>query len=31
MPNDYDRRLTATEMQDLLAFLSRTVRPKESE
>jgi cytochrome c oxidase cbb3-type subunit 3 len=31
MPDDYDRRLTATEMQDLLAFLSRTVRPKEPE
>jgi cytochrome c oxidase cbb3-type subunit III len=28
MPDDYDRRLTAAEMQDLLAFLSR---PKEPE
>jgi putative heme-binding domain-containing protein len=31
MPGDYDRRLTSTEMQDLLAFLSRLVRPKEVE
>jgi putative heme-binding domain-containing protein len=27
MPGAYDRRLTATEMQDLLAFLSRMARP----
>jgi putative heme-binding domain-containing protein len=31
MPSDYDQRLTAEEMQDLLAFLSRMVRPKEPE
>ena len=26
MPTDYDRRLSAQEMQDLLAYLSRLVR-----
>jgi cytochrome c oxidase cbb3-type subunit III len=31
MPDDYDRRLTAAEMQDLLAFLGRMVRSKELE
>jgi len=31
MPDDYDRRLTTAEAQDLLAFLSRMVRPKEPE
>jgi cytochrome c oxidase cbb3-type subunit III len=29
MPSDYDRRLTETELQNLLAFLSRQVRSKE--
>ena len=27
MPNDYGRRLTAGELQDVLLFLSRQVRP----
>jgi putative heme-binding domain-containing protein len=31
MPGDYDRRLTSAEIEDLLAFLSRIVRPKELE
>jgi hypothetical protein len=36
MPSDYDKTLTPTELQDLLAFLSRQAiqgaqRPEESE
>ena len=31
MPNDYDRRLTSSELKDLLAFLSRQAARKERE